>query len=295
MGDGVGDGPGVTVDPRVRAMLETNARQAAFYESRSAAKTAGEARERSANLATSAWTTARRRIMALRRRAGAADYIHHLHRSWLGDLSAARVLDLGCFDGNHLSEWMAATSREYHGIDLSADAVARLEARFRLQGLARARAYVQDLLANEWPTGHFDAIYAYSVLHHFADLDVALDELRRLLRPGGVMVALDPLQTEPFNRAIRALYRPVQSDRDWEFPFTRAALRAIGRRFRYTHVRGIGGAVKLAYPLYLVPALEPLGDRVAAWGLDFDDRHTRRFGLPLYLSWHVTMRLERRD
>ena len=287
--------PGANHDAR-GAMLAANVRQEDYYESRFEAKEAGRlAGERAANRATNAWTATRRRLQALRKRAGVADYVHDLHRAWLGDLGRARVLDLGCFDGNALSEWIASNAAEYHGIDLSASAASRLDARLRQLELPNARAYRQDFLANSWPDGYFDVAYAYSVLHHFAAFDVALDELRRIVRPGGIVVMLDPLRTAPFNRLGRALYRPVQSDRDWEFPFARAELREIGRRFHFADVRGIGGLVKLSYPFFLVPALEPVGERIARWGLRFDDGRTRGFGLPLYLSWHFTARLVRRD
>jgi 2-polyprenyl-3-methyl-5-hydroxy-6-metoxy-1,4-benzoquinol methylase len=273
-------------------MLDVNVRQQDYYESRHEAKQAGlGASERAANEATRAWTWLRRRIMGLRSAAGVDDYLLDLHRRWLGDLRGKRVLDLGCFDGNALSLWLAEQAAEYVGIDLSEHAVAELNRKLEERGLTTARAEAIDLLANSWPDASFDVVYAYSVLHHFADLDVVLAELRRILRPDGLVVTMDPLKTEPVNRLVRALYRPFQTDRDWEFPFDRAALRAFERDFRIEERRGLLGAVKLAFPFLVVPALARFGKRLAARLLAFDDRRSRTESLAFYTAWLVALKL----
>jgi SAM-dependent methyltransferase len=276
-------------------MLAVNVRQQDYYESRHEAKRSGlGAAERAANEATRAWTWLRRRIIRVRMAAAVDDYLLDLHRRWLGDLTGKRVLDLGCFDGNVLSLWLAERASEYVGIDLSEHAVAALNRKLEERGLTTARAEAIDLLANPWPDASFDVVYAHSVLHHFADLDVVLAELRRILRPGGVVVTLDPLKTEPLNRLARALYRPFQTDRDWEFPFDRAALRVFERHFRIEERRGLLGAVKLALPLLLVPGLARSGKRLAARLLAFDDKHARTASLGFYMSWLVAMKLRPR-
>ena len=158
-----------------QVMLETNARQKEFYESRyESSSSPSKAPERAANRPTWMWTKLRRRFMRLRAAAGADDYLLDLHREWLGDISGARVLDLGCFWGNALSLPLARQAGEYVGIDLSEQAVAALNAKLQAENLAHAKALRLDFLANDWPDGHFDVVYAYSVLHHFADLDTAL-------------------------------------------------------------------------------------------------------------------------
>ena len=67
---------------------------------------------------------------------------------------------------------------------------------------------VADLAAVEpdhltWPDGRFSAIVAVLVLHHLPDVasqDAALAEWARLLRPGGVLVGLNPLEGPHFHR-----------------------------------------------------------------------------------------------
>jgi SAM-dependent methyltransferase len=277
------------------AMLEVNDRQRDFYESRHEAKQADlGASERAANRVTRAWTRLRRTVLRLRSAAGVEEYLLDLHRRWLGDLSDKRVLDLGCFDGNALSVWLADSAAAYTGIDLSSSAVAVLQRKLDGAGVVGARAQAIDFLDNPWPDGSFDVVYAYSVLHHFSDLEVALAEVRRILAPDGIVVSVDPLAIEPFNRLARAVYRPFQSDRAWEFPLDEAALRTFRRHFRVEEQRGIGATVKLAYPLLAIPGLASIGRRLARPLIEFDDRHTRGRSMTLYQAWHITMKLRPR-
>ena len=45
--------------------------------------------------------------------------VYERQKLWLGDLSGAKVLDLGVAMGSPLTEWMAGTAREMHLLDLS--------------------------------------------------------------------------------------------------------------------------------------------------------------------------------
>ena len=59
--------------------------------------------------------------------------------------------------------------------------------------LTRARgvhAVVGDAQALPFSDAQFDAVLAASMLYHLPDLDAGLAELRRVLRPGGRLVAV---------------------------------------------------------------------------------------------------------
>ncbi|HVX47239.1 MAG TPA: methyltransferase domain-containing protein [Mycobacteriales bacterium] len=54
-----------------------------------------------------------------------------------------------------------------------------------------------------WPDGRFSAVVAVLVLHHLPDAaaqDAALAEWARLLRPGGVLAGLNPIEGPHFRR-----------------------------------------------------------------------------------------------
>jgi SAM-dependent methyltransferase len=96
---------------------------------------------------------------------------------------AARVLDLGCGEGQIARLVTTGGAHRTVGVDASAAQVA--EARRRAGGPAYARAAAAAL---PLATASFDAVVACLVLEHVAELDVALDEVARVLRPGGRLV-----------------------------------------------------------------------------------------------------------
>lgn len=96
---------------------------------------------------------------------------------------ASRVLDVGCGEGQTarlVAETGAAT---VVGVDASSAQIT--EAQRRGGGAAYARATALALPAR---TASFDAVVSCLVLEHIADLDGALDEVARVLRPGGRFV-----------------------------------------------------------------------------------------------------------
>lgn len=278
-------------DDRKR-LLELNRQQKAYYESRFEADGADE---RAANAVTNAWTRLRRRIQAHDRSIGTVDRILADHRSWLGDLSQSSVLDLGCFAGNDLSVWLAGQSGEYLGMDLSESAIDALREKLDAEmPHANARVQAGDFLANDLPDASFDVIYAHSVLHHFENIELVLEEMHRVLKPGGVIVSLDPLSTEPLIRMVRAAYRPFQSDRDWEWPFTLATIRGIDRWFRIDRIQGYRGFSMLGLPLAMLPFMRGPARGLGRLGLRLERRFANRRGPGLWLCWMVAMRLEKR-
>lgn len=94
-----------------------------------------------------------------------------------------RILEVGCGWGE-LAEWLARqTGAEVVATDLSP----------RMVELARERgiaARVADVRALPFPDGSFDVIVAAWMLYHVPELDAAVAELARVLRPGGTLVAI---------------------------------------------------------------------------------------------------------
>ena len=80
---------------------------------------------------------------------------------------------------------------EVVGIDAAADVVAQASAHGRTLGLDNLRFEVGDLFALGYPDASFDVVHLHQVLQHVADPVAALVELRRVLRPGGVLAARD--------------------------------------------------------------------------------------------------------
>jgi 2-polyprenyl-3-methyl-5-hydroxy-6-metoxy-1,4-benzoquinol methylase len=262
-------------------LVELNVEQKAFYEARAVT---GGVRNPVANLPTRLWTRLRQAMQRAEKHSGVGAAILDTHRAWLGDLSDKDVLDLGCYSGNRLSLEIARSARSYLGLDLSAKAIETLSA--KLVEIPGAEARSGDFLAEDFRE-RFDVIYAYGVLHHFEDVEVLSRELHEALRPGGIVVAIDPLQSDPLNRLARRLYRPWQSDKDWEWPFDRRTFAVLGRHFTLEAVQGFRGVSKLGF------VAGPWGGPVARWGNRMDLRHANRFGPALALCWVVCTKLRK--
>jgi SAM-dependent methyltransferase len=104
-----------------------------------------------------------------------------------------RLLLLGCGAGRHVR----AIRRErpdltVHGTDLSLTGV-REAARYR-DGAAYT---VADALALPYRTAGFDIVVLFDLLEHVPDVGRALDEIARVLRPGGVFHGFVPCEAQP--------------------------------------------------------------------------------------------------
>jgi SAM-dependent methyltransferase len=218
---------------------------------------------------------------------GIDEDIYARHWRWLGDLSSKRVLDLGCYAGNVLSLSIAERSRSYLGIDLSRPAIERLRAKLQAKNLAHADAKAVDFLDPKFSEAGFDVIYACSVAHHFKHFDTFLAVLSEKLVASGIVITFDPLQTSIPVRISRALYRPFQTDSDWEWPFTKQTFEQIQERFEIPAVQGIMGYAKWCLPLSLVSRRMAVraGKALHAKDLEFGCRE----GPGLWRCMQVTM------
>ncbi len=232
------------VQKQVQETLNTNKRQVDFY------KTAPS--KRKTNLATEIWKSARRPYYFLIDNAGIWTDIRAKHLEWMGSLESKRVLDLGCYEGNALSLTIAKPAKEYLGIDLSAPAVERLQIGIDSRGIKNARAISIDFLSSDFTDTGFDICYAQGVLHHFKHFETMLEVLSNKLNKDGVVITCDPLQTSIPTQFVRALYRPFQLNRDWEWPFSKNSFELIQKYFVIEEVQGFMGYSKRAFPLVFI-------------------------------------------
>lgn len=112
---------------------------------------------------------------------------------------ASRVLDAGCGTGAQLAD---LGTRKGAGIDAAPAALAHCRAR-GLTALARA-----SVSALPFPDNCFDAVVSLDVLYHRAvgDPVVALQEYRRVLRPGGVLILNVPAYAWLHSRHDEAIH-----------------------------------------------------------------------------------------
>ncbi len=108
----------------------------------------------------------------------------------VADRSAVRILELGFGAGNNL--WFAAREGfSVAGIEGSPTAVSFARERFAAEGLTGdlRRGSFERL---DWPADSFDAVIDRASLAHTrrAVIEAALDETRRVLKPGGSLFSM---------------------------------------------------------------------------------------------------------
>jgi ubiquinone/menaquinone biosynthesis C-methylase UbiE len=130
-----------------------------------------------------------------------------------------RLLDCGCGVGSitvGLAEAVAAG--EVVGVDREPGQIELARQRAQEQRVTNVRFEVGNVYALPFPDASFDAAFAHTVLEHLSDPLRALKEMRRVLKPGGIVGIKDPdygtQLIEPSTPLIRdalALYRRVAS------------------------------------------------------------------------------------
>ena len=118
----------------------------------------------------------------------------------LGDLKGRRLLDLGSGLGE-ASVYFALRGARVTACDLSSGMLQVVKRVAEHHGVSVALHQGMSEKTG-LPAESFDFVYAGNLLHH-VDVAATLDEVHRLLAPGGVFVSWDPLAHNP----VIAIYR----------------------------------------------------------------------------------------
>jgi SAM-dependent methyltransferase len=99
-----------------------------------------------------------------------------------------RVLEIGCGLGTDGAQF-AKAGAHYTGVDLTNAAIELARKRFELFGLT-GKFQVADAENLNFPDELFDVVYSHGVLHHTPDIDAAVQEIHRVLKPGGRAIVM---------------------------------------------------------------------------------------------------------
>jgi SAM-dependent methyltransferase len=100
-----------------------------------------------------------------------------------GEMRGKRVLEVGLGYGT-VSQLLAQTGADFSALDIAAGPVDMVKHRLRLNRLA-GTAQVGSILSAPFDDNTFDHVVTIGCLHHTGDLQRALDEVYRILKPGG--------------------------------------------------------------------------------------------------------------
>ncbi|NDJ33061.1 MAG: class I SAM-dependent methyltransferase [Chloroflexi bacterium] len=182
-----------------------------------------------------------------------------------------RVLDIGCGSGYFLGHLRQAGYRAY-GLDRFLDGETHSSA-------GTGRILLADATQVPLRAGTFDAVLALDVLEHLDDAAV-LAEVRRLLRPGGMLIVSVPATKWLWG------YRDIDAHH----------LRRYSRRDLLNRLAGFEVHATQRYPFFLFPlvAASRILGRFGRWSRDREDTVSGPLNAVLYRITRTELVLARR-
>jgi SAM-dependent methyltransferase len=153
-------------------------------------------------------------------------------RTWVGG-PGRRVLDLGCRYGAMTRAY--AEGNDVVGMDVDREALAEA-----------AKLGIETLWADATeplplPGESFDVVVAGELLEHLPFPERTVDEARRVLRPGGLLVGSVPNAYRLRNRLVFLLGRPPEADPTHLHMYSPAEVRRLLEGFEPPELRYVAG------------------------------------------------------
>lgn len=200
---------------------------------------------------------------------------------WITDNVKGKIfLDYACGDGSNARQAAKSGAALAIGLDLSDISIENAKRTALEEGLAENTFFVQGDAENTGlPDDCIDLVICSGMLHHL-DLSYTFYELRRILKPGGKVLAIEALDYNPIIKLYRIITPEMRTE--WEkahilsYKDLRFASRFfIVRNIKHWHLFSIIGGY--------IPKLLPL--------FNFLDKIAVRIPLLKKMSWMFTFEL----
>ena len=166
-----------------------------------------------------------------------ADNEQRLFTEHLPPLAGLRLLKTDLWDeakNTRILAWASRHGARAYGIDISEPTVLQARAAFDVapEGRRRLKGAVGDVRALPFGDDSFDAIYSMGTIEHFDETERAVEEIARVLKPGGRAIVGVPNRHDPFLRPLfaTALQAVGLYGYGYEKSYSRRALREMLER-----------------------------------------------------------------
>lgn len=99
------------------------------------------------------------------------------------------VLDIGCGGGYGSSKFIHSGAKKVYGVDVIANSIKYCQAHHRHPNLFFKQG---DIIRLDFDDNYFDLICAFEVIEHIKNYREAVNELRRVLKPRGLLIISTP-------------------------------------------------------------------------------------------------------
>lgn len=166
-----------------------------------------------------------------------ADNERRLFAEHLPPLDGLRLLKTDLWDeakNTRILAWASLHGAHAYGVDISAPTVLQARNAFPagLSESGRLRCAVGDVRDLPFGDASFDAIYSMGTIEHFDETEHAVEEMARVLKPGGRAIVGVPNRHDPFLRPLfaTALQAVGLYGYGYEKSYSRRALRQMLER-----------------------------------------------------------------
>jgi len=173
---------------------------------------------------------------------------------WLKDrcVPGVKVLDFACGNGEN-GIYAAQCGAEVIGIDISPEGVANANFNANQAGVYdHCRFEAMDGENMIFSDNSFDLAVEYGALHH-VDLDKAMIELNRVLKPDGEMICVEALRHNPLIHRYRKKTPHLRTEWETEHILGVESLAIAGKYFHNIDVKFFHLAVLAAVPFRKAP------------------------------------------
>jgi SAM-dependent methyltransferase len=162
------------------------------------------------------------------------EYAYHL----LGDVTGKTVLEFGCGDGMN-TVMLAKRGAKVIAFDISAELVALAAKRVEANGCRGVEFVLASAHTLPLKDESVDVVFGMAILHHL-DLELASQQVRRVLKNGGRAIFKEPLRNSKLLAWIRQFFPRRPDVSPFERPLTDEEIRTFGtpyiRRARTFHL-----------------------------------------------------------
>jgi ubiquinone/menaquinone biosynthesis C-methylase UbiE len=128
----------------------------------------------------------------------------------LGDVTGKKLLDLGCGAGEN-SVYFAKKGAICIASDYSQGMV-DVALNLAAQNHVQIEGAIVNAMAIDFPDNSFDIVYAANLLHHLPEPKTCIQEMHRILKPGGKACFWDPLKHNPIINIYRRIATSVRTE-----------------------------------------------------------------------------------
>ncbi len=196
----------------------------------------------------------------------------------------AKILDYGCGTGVSLKKAIEFEPKKIVGIDISEVSIEKAR-----RNIGSSNKNLELLVDNceqtKFNENEFDVVYGAGILHHL-QINQCLNEIFRVLKPGGKLLFIEPLGTNPLINLYRLL-TPNSRSKD-EHPLLKEDFDYIKNKFSNIEIKYYGFFTLIFFPFYKSPK-----DSSVFKILKSLDQYFFKFSIFKKLAWSVLITAEK--